>query len=744
MKLVKLIYLVHNAYLDLTGIDYNKMNQPTSNKIIKFDLYLYCLLGTALLFGCTGSTSSDSDNWQSLHSVDDLWQNHPDQIRTLVQALDLGQPGLANVGTALTGGDTIDAAEELLKYYRKTDRNWVVTTLDPVPYSESLQTANALLSDTIIRHEIPSKIPFKPDGGWDWDYTGPDQDDEFGYSLNGLRYLAALFQVWEKTGNTAYIEVYNRLVKDWVIHHPLPAKDDSIYLVLNNQGLDYRDIGEVGWRTIQAGQRLGAVWPQTFYAFQQEEDFSPAARLLMLSSINVQAEFLTKYHKDGHNWTTMEMNGLALAGLSFPEFKRADQWANYALEVMTNEINRQVYPDGVQSEISTKTQWVALRRFESVASNFQKANREISEAYLKRVEDMYQYMAYSIRPDGHQPLNNDSDLDDLKDIVLKAADKFNRPDWQYIVTNGKTGNQPEAAPTITFPWAGIHVMRNGWDEKAHWSFFDAGPYGTGHQHRDKLHLSVTAFGKDLLVDGGRFTHKDYFSFDPTMWRGYFRSSFSHNVILVDGKGQNAGLIKTDTPLVEGKDYRYHPSYDYAHGTFRDGYEGVEGKTEHSRSVLYLRNKYWVVLDQFETDRPRELQVLWHYAPDNEVILKGTEAISTNTGSANLRILPVGNIDWKAEIIKGQEKPVIQGWYSSVFGEKVPNPTVVYSTGISKSSTFVWVLLPADGKVPEVKVQMVEKAGVVSLVIEENNGAKANISLPLDRNPANLKVGLRDR
>lgn len=718
------------------------MNQPTSNQIIKFGLYLYCLLGISLLFSCTGSDSPDTDNWQSLHTADDLWKHHPDQIRSLVKALDLQQPGLAEVGTALASGDTVRAAEELLQYYRKTDRNWVVTTLDPVPYSESLQTANALLSDTIIRHESPAKIPSNPDGGWDWNYTGPDQDDEFGYSLNGLRYLASLFQVWKKTGTKEYIEVYDRLVKDWVIHHPLPAEDDSIYLVLNNQGLDYRDIGEVGWRTIQAGQRLGAVWPQTFYAFQQQDAFSPAARLLMLSSINVQAEFLTKYHKDGHNWTTMEMNGLALAGLSFPEFKRAGQWASDALEVMTNEINRQVYPDGVQSEISTKTQWVALRRFESVASNFQKAGREVSEAYLKRVEEMYQYMAYSVRPDGHQPLNNDSDRDDLKDIVLQAAEKFDRKDWDYIVTNGQSGRKPEIDPSVTFPWAGIHIMRNGWHKNAHWSFFDAGPYGTGHQHRDKLHLSVAAFGQDLLVDGGRFTHKDYFSFDPTMWRGYFRSSFSHNVILVDGKGQNAGLTKTDAPLVENQDYSHLPLYDYVHGTFKDGYEGVEGRADHSRSVLYLRDKYWVVLDQFETDRPRNLQVLWHFAPDNEVTLEETQAISTNTTGANLRIVPVGNMKWKTEFIKGQEKPVIQGWYSSVFGEKVPNPTVVYSTGISKSSTFVWVLLPADGEVPEIKVQMVEKSGAISMILEENNGAKANITLPLDRNPSDVKVGLR--
>lgn len=717
------------------------MNQKLIDQYPGPGLYpcLYGLLLVILLWACTNSNPSQLNNWQSITTVDDLWKNHPDQIRSLMEAIDVEQPRLEPVRLLLSKGDTIGAAEELLAYYRKADRQWVVTTLDAVPYEEALQLANALLADTIIRGGNPAKIMHTADGGWQWNYTGPDKDDEFAYSLNGQRYLTSLFMAWEKTGTTAYASLYDRLIKDWVIHHPLPAPGDSIYLVLNNQGLDYRDLGEVEWRTIEAGQRLGAVWPQTFYGFQQEKAFSPATRLLMLSSMAVQAEFLTQYHKDGHNWTTMEMNGLALAGLSFPEFKAANQWANYALEVMTQEINRQVYPDGIQSEISTKTQWVALRRFESVANNFQKANRKLSEAYLKRVEDMYQYLAYSIRPDGHQPLNNDSDRDDLKEIVITAAEKFDRSDWHYIATNGKRGTQPEMGPTVTFPWAGIHVMRNGWDEKAHWSFFDAGPYGTGHQHRDKLHLSIAAFGQDLLVDGGRFTHKDYFNFDPRAWRGYFRSSYSHNVILVDGKGQNAGPTRADAPLVENRDYSHHPLYDYAHGTFNDGYERVEGKASHTRSVLYLRDKYWVVLDQFETDRPRALQVLWHYAPDRQVVLEGVEAVSKTPQGANLRIVPVGKVNWDTEIKKGQEKPVIQGWYSSVFGVKVPNATVVYSADIPESRTFVWLLLPAEGEVSTIETQLEQKSDLIQLSIKEEKGSQVKITLPLDHNPLDVKV-----
>lgn len=693
-----------------------------------FTFLLRLLLLVPFILSC--DHSSEDTDWQKVTKVNDLWQAYPERVRFLLDALDLEQAALTAVRDHLVEGDTVGASEALLQHYSRTDRSWVVETLDALSYEEALPVANQLLSDSIELHDVPAQIPLSATGGWQWDYTGPEKDDEFGYSLNGHAYLPALLVTWQEENKAAYAGLFDHIVRDWVIHHPLPPAGDSVYLVLDpSLSIDYRDIGEVEWRTLEAGRRLGAAWPQLFYGFQASEAFSPAGRLLMLASIAEQSKYLRQYHKRGHNWTTMEMNGLALAGLAFPEFKAADDWADYALDIMSQEINRQVYPDGVQTEVSTKTQWVALRRFESVANNFQRAGRRISPAYLNRVEEMYNYLAYAMRPDGHQPLNNDSDREDLRSRVLSAASKFDRPDWQWIATNGKTGTEPETGPTVVFPWAGIHIMRNGWDEEAHWAFFDTGPYGTGHQHRDKLHLSVTAFGKDLLVDGGRYTHQDYFSFDPTIWRGYFRSSFSHNVILVDGKGQNAGPVRAEQPLAALADYLHRPLYDYARGTFTDGYEQVEGKAAHSRSVLYLRDQFWLVLDHIETDRPRQLQTLWHYAPDCEVKMEGQVAVSVNPDRPNLRIVPIGEITWESSIVAGQEEPVIQGWYSGNYGSKEPNSTLIYSAEVSGPVTFGWLLAPARGTVPTFEVDLKEQAGVVVLTIAQQSRNPVIITLP---------------
>jgi hypothetical protein len=674
-------------------------------------------------FLCSGSflAAGPAADWQNLTTVEQLWRTYPHHIRRVVSALDLSHEGLKNVAARLQQGDTLAATRALLAYYRQSPAGKLLTMeVSEADKNQHLNAARQLRSDTIAIGTEVEKIPRRADGGLYWEYLGPNQDAEFGYSLNGHKYLVSLITAWQQTHDAAYVKTFDRLIRDWILHNPLPAPGDSIYLVPGSSTLDWRDLGEVVWRDLEAGNRLGMSWPQAFYAFQSSEAFTPAARLLMLSGIVEHAQYVRKYHKKGHNWTTMEMNGLALAGLTFPEFREADAWATYAMQVMVQEIQRQVYPDGLQTELSTKTQWVALQPFEGLASNFRKAGRPVQESYTKRLEEMYNYLAYAMRPDGHQPLNNDSDREDLRPRVLNAARTYHRPDWEWIATNGSQGQQPDGLPSVTFPWAGIHVMRSGWEADAHWAFFDTGPFGTGHQHSDMLHLSVVAYGQDLLVDGGRYTHKDYFSFDPTVWRGYFRSTFSHNTLLIDGQGQKAGPLRASAPLDQGKDYLSTPEFDYAQGAFASGYTNVEGQATHTRAVLYVRDNYWIVVDRVATDRPRQVQALWHFAPSCEVRIEGQSVGSANAGQANLRIVPAGATDWHTEIVKGQEKPHIQGWYSADYGQKVPSPTAVYTKKISGPATFAWVLVPASGLVPEVQAQLVsqnEKEVQVRVTVE---------------------------
>ena len=680
-----------------------------------------------------------SENWTELESVEDVWESYPDRIRFLFEKLDFDNEELGKVKLSVQEGDTIRAANELLTYYRKSDSgSWLRNKTSEQIEQSDIKTANEILDDIVTLNGDSASVVYQDKPGWRWKYLGPNNDKEFGYKLSGHENLISLYKAWQHRKDEKYIKKYDSIMRDWIINNPLPAQGDSLYMVhqTSTDVLDWRDISEVSWRDIEAGVRLGATWIKMFYGFQESDSFFPATRILMLSSIAEHINYVKNYHKDGTNWVTIEMDGLALAGLAFPEFKQAEENAMYALKIMEEEIDDQVYSDGVQKELTSLVQWVALKRFEALADNFIGAKREIPESYLERIVSMYNYMAYSMRPNGNQPLNSDSDLVDVRSRVLLAAEKYDRPDWTWIATSGQQGREPEEVTSVAFPWAGIHVMRDSWEQNSNWSFFDTGPFGTGHQHADKLHLSVSAYGKDLLVDGGRYIYEDYFSFDPTSWRGYFRSSYSHNLVLVDGKGQNKYTESTEKPLQEGIDFINSPDFDFAIGTFKDGYNGVDGVAEHTRSTMYLKEKYWVVVDQVRTDRPRNIQTLWHFSPSSEIVqTNGNQVLTVNPNEPNLRIVPVSKNDWGINIIKGQTEPFIQGWYSPVYGEKQPNSTVVYNSETSESIAFVWLLIPGHGDVQEVQASITNlNDEIIKIEVVAESNDQTEVSVP-------LKVGI---
>ncbi|MEX0686505.1 MAG: alginate lyase family protein [Balneolales bacterium] len=694
------------------------------------------------------STQPDTSNeWQDIVTVEDLWNNHHYMFGYIFSALDLQREGLGYVNENLQNQDTLEAAKALLEYYKTNDTpEWLRSQVYYSGSREEKKRYEQVLNNEISWSDSLVKIPVNEDGGWNWNYTGEEPDAELGYTLNRHRFFVDLLRGWQETGNSVYAKKFDRLLRDWIIHNPLPGEDDLIWEVhrTTTDELDWRDIGEVVWRGLEVGLRIGESWPQVFYGFQQSDEFTPAARLMMLYSLPVHASYIQEHHDVNHNHATMEMDGLSTTGLAFSEYKQSEEWINHALKVMQNEISEgQVYPDGVQKEMASSYHWVALQRFENLADNFQLAGRSMPIEYHERLEAMYNYLAYSMGPDGYIPLNNDSGRLDIRQDILTAAERYNRPDWIYIATNGEKGEKPQGLASYVFPWAGIHIMRSGWDKDAHWSFYKTGPYGIGHQHRDKLHLSIRAYGRDLLVDSGPYTYEDYFSFNPTSWRGYFRSSFSQNVILIDGAGQNPWARIADEPQIEGLDYVITSEFDFAKGTFSEGYEkisgeSIEGQAEHTRTVVYIKNKYWVVVDQINTDRPRELQALWRYAPDLDVMIEGNRVTSQNSSIGNLGIIPVSDLTWEPSLIKGQTNPYIMGWYSETRGKKEPITTVVYSASIDDDAVFAWILVPVLETLPDIQATLV-KDQTIDVLIEEEGEEPVSVSLPLKDGVPEVKI-----
>jgi hypothetical protein len=204
----------------------------------------------------------------------------------------------------------------------------------------------------------------------------------------------------------------------------------------------------------------------------------------------------------------------------------------------------------------------------------------------------------------------------------------------------------------------------------------------------------------LLVDAGRFA---YTGAVADKFRPYAKGSAGHNLLLIDNKGQKAGPTHAQAPLGDNY-FKITEDFDYASNAF-ESFIDVEGEAKHIRSVFYVRGEFWVVVDRIITDRPREIDALWHWHPDNEVV-QDKLTVRTNNQQGNLAVIPVTQQKFDIKFIKGQEAPEIQGWYSPEYNIFGPNTASIYSTRINKNSTFVWLLLPSENEMPVMNANII--------------------------------------
>ncbi|RPD43007.1 alginate lyase family protein [Chitinophaga barathri] len=632
-------------------------------------------------------------------SIEEICAKYPERIQRLFSSLNLDYAGLSQVKAAVKKNDMAGACRELVKYYRAAKSgSWLRMKNVPASAARSPQ-GDSILADIFTFQSVSGKQARLPNNYLDWYHLGPTNDQEWAFFINRHFFYAPLLKAYKATGNEDYVAKFSSLVADWVISNPIPAN-----LKKNNTP---------PWRLLEAGLRMGEVWPFAFYNLQLCDKFSDATRILMLSSLTDHANYIKSQHGKQHNHVAMELNGLCMVALAWPEFKDAPGWYDHAVQKMVEELTLEVYPDGTQKELTNHYHNVALVNFEGFMTNSEKAGKKLPDAFIKTIESMYDYDAGVLRPDGFALLNNDSDLNDDRPFLIRAANRMEREDWKYVATNGRQGKMPKRPASVFYPYAGHMVMRNGWTNNAHWSFFDAGPWGLSHQHNDKLHFSLFANGQDLLVDAGRMYYK------RDEWRTYFNLARSHNTILVDGMGQNQeppGTVNAPLPVVQS----IQPGFDFCMATFKGGFgdkwDFAGGSwqyhtttdnipVEHTRAVIYIKNKFWVVVDRMKVDQQRKISPLWHFNPTCEVKMEGNSIVTTNAGRGNLRITPVSAIKWDVNLIKGREKPEIQGWYSESYNKVEPNYCAQYDANIKQSSTFAWVMLPGVGKIPSIKTEV---------------------------------------
>ena len=662
--------------------------------------------------------------WNLCISYEDVVGDYPDQVRFLFNMVDLTVPGLASVKTALDINDTVEACAELIAYF-ETNPAGESYRKSAGAYSSS--TVENVMADILPASGDWFKIPRLKNGGLAWSWEGPsDYTNNQMHQINRFSWMDDLLFAGLDGSNASLVKLDGYL-RDWCAHADKHQQFDTS--------------GRAG-PILDAGIRMKSkVLPITFYSFLSAHEFQDATRILMLAAIARHGPYLRHYHRPHGNHKTMELLGLLTLADAFPEFKDRDAYIDYVRLAVADEHKYSFYvEEGVQKELAQGYHKIVIKDYEEFKALFAKIGVEPDPLLDPIIRKGWEHLALTCKPNGHSlMLNDENDASHEKDVVSRA-EIYDRPDWLYPFSNGSEGVEPEKGPSVMYAWSGRMVSRDDWGAFTRWSVFDLGPFGIGHQHSDKLHISIFAHGRDLLVDAGRYTYLSYNSRSPIDWRGYFRRSWSHNVILVDGNTQNDEDKEVTRPAT---DWEISDEYDFALGTFEKGWDEIDGI--HQRAFFNIKGKCWLICDRISLEASSDIQALWHFHPDCTVPgPQGSQVMSTDPGLGNLRIVPVSaaHLQWNVRVVKGQEVPTYQGWYSERQNRKEPSPCAIYEAQNVKSASFAWLITSGSGTPPTFEAEILSSEDEkMSIRIRDDQAAEYVVEVDFGRKQGQVSTNL---
>lgn len=507
--------------------------------------------------------------------------------------------------------------------------------------------------------------------------------------------LVTLAQAWRLTGQAQYAQGCQTLLDSWFAQCPYPL------------GVHWTSSLEHSVRLMNWAFAWHLLGGNACALFEGKDGAAFKARWLV--SIYQHCHFIAGHfsrYSSANNHLLGEYMGLLIGSTIWPLWRESARWQSVAKQGFEREALLQNGSDGVNKE-------QAVYYHHEVADMMVlgglicKANGiEFGAEYWARLESMLEFLAALMDKNGHVPMIGDSD-DALmvrlsqepgwcpyQSLLATGAILFKRGDFaakagrlddksRWLLGDSAAHalaalEQPLAeTPKTAFPEGGYYVLgaRYGTADEVR-AVVDCGPLGylsiAAHGHADALSMVLSAGGRELLVDPGTYAYHT-----QKKWRDYFRSTFAHNTVCVDGVDQS--VIGGNFLWLDKANAQCH-RFDVEAGLQRftgghDGYQRLSDPVTHQREIIFdPAHNAFQVQDSVSCKGDHALEICWHFAEDCVVTLKDGQVVA-ESGSVQLR-MAMDVSQMCAEILRGQDEPAA-AWVSRSFDVKVPTTTVVW-------------------------------------------------------------------
>ena len=375
------------------------------------------------------------------------------------------------------------------------------------------------------------------------------------WELNRHFQFTCLAKNYYISGNTEYLTELTELFADWNKH--------NLFL----HGPQWTSAMELGIRTVS--------WIYTYVflsaASNKYGEISSTLLKELCHGIVVMTKFILAHRarfSSANNHVIVEMLAVGLTGVLFSR----EDWLNEAINVLTDELPRQNYKDGVNKEMSLHYQCFVMEAYGILWLTMENNNRIVPVQWRTYLTKMSQFVADCCGDYGETIVFGDNDEGKILDLQGKSRNYYRYVlQLMGILLDNRYTSEPL---TETICWITSESQRNKYLRKPLYmsglvSHYEEGGYtilrsrdhkvliamdhaqlGFGsiaaHAHCDALSIQMFYDGKPILIDPGTYNYHV-----PKAARNEFRKTEAHNTAYI-GDTEQAYMLG---PFLWGKRYQ---------------------------------------------------------------------------------------------------------------------------------------------------------------------------------------------
>jgi hypothetical protein len=397
------------------------------------------------------------------------------------------------------------------------------------------------------------------------------------------------------------------------------------------------------YEVFRSGYRI-LNWLWIHNMFLNEPEYSDSDQLYTIATLLQHGAHLYDRNDTfrSGNHQTRGMSALAMLSILLRDFNGTDQWLERAMTRLGEHLEKEINADGFQFERSVHYHMSDINNFFYVYQLAKMSDIPIEPFWEDKLRSLFTTLVKIAYPDKSAPvLQDDTEIpwgekNEISGVMTLGYLLFEDPQFGYFAKDRVNASiywflqkrqlellsQIERIkPTygsLMFPETHYYVMREGWNPRDKMMIISAGldDKKPDHQHGDMLGIQGVANGQVILPNYQvRYSLEDF---------DFFKNSMVKNVALVDdvlqGKqwtsnkgGSGFGKFK-ELPNPKVIAWESNDTYDLFVGS-HDGFDDIE--VHYTRQVLYLKDDFWIIKDNFQSDAAHTYKQVWqgHYTSE---------------------------------------------------------------------------------------------------------------------------------